>query len=97
MSSSFHIDFQETLRFDPASFAGASDLIKRAEGSSLRREDRKMYNEYFSVYYNVELSELLQILLLQSNRHDADGPIARRLLQQLKTLIQDLDAFRATR
>jgi hypothetical protein len=66
-------------------------------GSSLRREDRKTYNEYFSVYYDVELSELLQLLLLQGNRLDTDGPIARRLLQRLKTLIQDLDAFRTTR
>jgi hypothetical protein len=32
-SSSFHIDFQETLRFDPASFAGASDFIKRADNA----------------------------------------------------------------
>jgi len=66
-------------------------------GSSLRREDRKMYNEYFSVYYDVKLSELLHFLLLQGNRLDVEGPIARRLLQWLKTLIQDLDAFRSTR
>jgi len=66
-------------------------------GSSLHREDRKTYNKYFSVYYDVELSELLQLLLLQGNRLDADGPKARRLLQQLKTLIQDLGAFRTTR
>jgi hypothetical protein len=52
-------------------------------GSSLHPEDRKTYNEYFSVYYDVELSELLQLLLLQGNRLDADGPIARRLLQRL--------------
>ncbi len=32
-SSSFHIDFQETLRFDPASFAGASDFIKRTDNA----------------------------------------------------------------
>ncbi len=32
-SSSFHIDFQETLRFNPASFADASDLIKRANNA----------------------------------------------------------------
>ncbi len=32
-SSSFHIDFQETLRFDPASFADASDFIKRADNA----------------------------------------------------------------
>jgi hypothetical protein len=66
-------------------------------GNSLHREDRKTYNEYFSIYYDVELSELLQLLLLQGNRLDADGPIARRLLQRLKMLIQDLDAFRSTR
>ena len=72
-------------------------FLTSEEGSSLRREDRKTYNKYFSVYYDVELSELLQVLRLQGNRLDADGPIARRLLQRLKTLIQDLDAFRATR
>ena len=32
-SSSFHIDFQETQRFDPASFAGASDFIKRTDNA----------------------------------------------------------------
>jgi hypothetical protein len=32
-SSSFHIDFQETLRFDPASFAYASDFIKQADNA----------------------------------------------------------------
>ncbi len=32
-SLSFHIDFQETLRFDPASFADASDFIKRADNA----------------------------------------------------------------
>jgi hypothetical protein len=32
-SSSFHIDFQETLRFNPASFADASDFIKRADNA----------------------------------------------------------------
>ncbi len=32
-SSSFHIDFQETLRFDPASFADASDFIQRADNA----------------------------------------------------------------
>ncbi len=32
-SSSFHIDFQETQRFDPASFAGASDFIKRSDNA----------------------------------------------------------------
>jgi len=72
-------------------------FLTSEEGSLLRREDRKTYNEYFSVYYDVELSELLQVLLLQGNRLDADGPIARRLLQRLKMLIQDLDAFRVTR
>jgi hypothetical protein len=66
-------------------------------GSSVHQEDRKTYNKYFSVYYDVKLSELLQLLLLQGNRLDADGPIARILLQRLKMLIQDLDAFRSTR
>jgi hypothetical protein len=65
-------------------------------GNSLCQEDRKTYNKYFSVYYYVELSELLQLLLLQGNRLDTKVPIARRLLQRLKTLIQDLDAFRST-
>jgi hypothetical protein len=37
------------------------------EESLLCREDRKTYNEYFSVYYDVELSELLHLLLLQGN------------------------------
>jgi hypothetical protein len=32
-SSSFHINFQETLRFDPASFADASGFIKRADNA----------------------------------------------------------------
>ncbi len=32
-SLSFHIDFQETLRFDPASFADTSDFIKRADNA----------------------------------------------------------------
>ena len=67
------------------------------EGSILRREDRKTYNEYFSVYYDFELSELLYLPLIQGNQLDVEGPIARRLLQWLKTLIQDLDAFRSTR
>ncbi len=33
MSSSFHIDFQETLRFDPTSFADTSDFIKQADNA----------------------------------------------------------------
>jgi len=66
------------------------------EGSMLRREDRKTYIEYFSIYYDVKLSELLHLLLLQGNRLYVEGPIAGRLLQRLKTLIQDLDAFRST-
>ncbi len=37
-SYSFHIDFQETQRFNPASFAGASGFIKRAD-SALRTVD----------------------------------------------------------
>ena len=37
-------------------------FLTSEEGSSLRREDRKTYNEYFSVYYDVELSELLQAI-----------------------------------
>ncbi len=32
-SQSFHIDFQETQRFDPMSFAGASDFIKRTDNA----------------------------------------------------------------
>jgi hypothetical protein len=56
-----------------------------------------MYNKYFSVYYDIELLELLQLLLLQGNRLDAEGPVVRRLLQRLKMLIQELDAFRSTR
>jgi hypothetical protein len=72
-------------------------FLSSEEGSTLRREDRKMYNEYFSVYYNIELSDLLNLLLLQGNQLDVDGPIARRLLQRLKLLIQDLDSFRSTR
>ncbi len=32
-SSSFQIDFQETLRFNPASFADASDFIKQADNA----------------------------------------------------------------
>ena len=32
-SSSFHIDFQETQRFDPVSFAGASDFIRRTDNA----------------------------------------------------------------
>jgi hypothetical protein len=72
-------------------------FLSSEEGSALRREDRKMYNEYFSVYYDIELSDLLNLLLLQGNRLDVDGPIARRLLQRLKILIQDLDSFRSTR
>jgi hypothetical protein len=56
-------------------------FLTSEEGSSLHREDRKTYNEYFSVYYDVKLSELLQLLLPQGNRLDADGPIVRRLLQ----------------
>jgi hypothetical protein len=31
---SFHLDFQETLRFDPTGFAGASDFIKRTGNAS---------------------------------------------------------------
>ena len=42
------------------------------EESLLCREDRKTYNEYFSVYYDVELSELLHLLLLQGNRLNAE-------------------------
>ena len=42
------------------------------EGSLLCREDRKTYNEYFSIYYDVELSELLHLLLLQGNRLNAE-------------------------
>jgi len=72
-------------------------FLTSEEGSILRREDRKTYNEYFSFYYDVKLSELLHLLLLQGNRLDIEGPIARQLLQRLKTLIQDLDAFRSTR
>ncbi len=69
-------------------------FLTSEEGNSLRREDRKTYNKYFSIYFNIELSELLQLLLLQGNQLDAEGPIARRILQYLKMLIQDLDAFR---
>ena len=87
----------ETFRFLVDQIVTRRFFLTSEEGSSLRRDDRKTYNEYFSVYYDVELSELLQVLLLQGNRLDADGPIARRLLQRLKTLIQDLDAFRVTR
>jgi hypothetical protein len=72
-------------------------FLTSEEGSSLCREDRKTYNEYFSIYYDVKLLELLQLLLLQGNRLNTEGPIARRLLQCLKTLIQDVDAFRSTR
>jgi len=72
-------------------------FLTSEEGSSLRREDRKTYNEYFSIYYDVKLLELLQLLLLQVNRLNTEGPIARRLLQRLKMLIQDLYAFRSTR
>ena len=71
-------------------------FLTSEEGSIFRREDRKTYNEYFSVYYDVELPELLYLLLIQGNQLDVEGPIARRLLQWLKTLIQDLDAFRST-
>jgi len=71
-------------------------FLTSEEGSSLRREDRKTYNEYFSIYYDVKLSELLQLLLLQVNRLNTEGPIATRFLQHLKMLIQDLDAFRST-
>jgi hypothetical protein len=42
-------------------------FLTSEEGSSLRREDRKTYNEYFSIYYDVKLLELLQLLLLQGN------------------------------
>jgi hypothetical protein len=72
-------------------------FLTSEEGSSLRREDRKMHNKFFSVYYDIELLELLQLLLLQGNRLDAEGPVVRRLLQRLKMLIQELDAFRSTR
>ena len=71
-------------------------FLTSEEGSILSPEDKKTYNEYFSVYYDVKLSELLHLLLLQGNRLDIEGPIARQLLQRLKTLIQDLDAFRST-
>ena len=37
------------------------------EESLLCQEDRKTYNNYFSVYYDVELSELLHLLLLLGN------------------------------
>jgi len=72
-------------------------FLTSEEGSILCGEDRKTYNEYFSVYYDVLLSDLLHLLLLQGNQLDIEGPIARQLLQRLKTLIQDLDAFRSTR
>jgi len=42
------------------------------EESLLCQEDRKTYNKYFSVYYDVELSELLHLLLLQGNRLNAE-------------------------
>ena len=42
------------------------------EESLLCREDRKTYNEYFSVYYDVELSEFLHLLQLQGNRLNAE-------------------------
>jgi hypothetical protein len=72
-------------------------FLSSEEGSALRREDRKTYNEYFSVYYDIELSDPLNLLLLQGNWLNMDGPIPRRLLQRLKLLIQDLDSFRSTR
>jgi hypothetical protein len=42
------------------------------EESLLCQEDRKTYNKYFSVYYDVELSELLHLLLLQGNQLNAE-------------------------
>jgi hypothetical protein len=88
---------QETFKALVDQIVSRRFFLSSEEGSALRREDRKTYNEYFSVYYDIELSDLLNLLLLQGNRLDIDGPIARRLLQRLKLLIQDLDSFRSTR
>ena len=69
----------ETFRFLVDQIVTRRFFLTSEEGSSLRREDRKTYNEYFSVYYDVELSELLQVLLLQGNRLDADGPHSEKI------------------
>jgi len=43
----------ETFRFLVDQIVTRRFFLTSEEGSSLRREDRKTYNEYFSVYYNI--------------------------------------------
>jgi len=66
-----------------------SYFLTSEEGSStLLQTNLRLYNKYFAV----ELSELLNILILQFTQ----VIIARRLWQPLKSVIQDLAAFSKT-